>query len=162
LLYISKFSTSFPFADTDVKHRRRDRYSLESNTAVTGVWSSQGAECLSRNGARNKQVTCSIPRVAALLRSQQDTSRYLLICTDCRDTDTSADVSYRPTRTVTPSGAPSQSPIVFYKKQGFTACMYQTGFLFNYRDRREKANYGAPMVRLFILKPCRHVYTGAL
>jgi hypothetical protein len=54
----------------------------------------------------------------------QDTSKYLLICTDCRDTDTAADVSYRIARTVTPSGAPSQSPIVLYKKQDVTACIY--------------------------------------
>jgi hypothetical protein len=111
----------------------RDRYSLDSYTAVTGVSSAHGGECFSRNGGSNKQVTRSIPRVATLVCSQQDTSRYLLICTDSRDTDTAADVSYKSTRTVTPSGAPSQSPIVLYKKQDFTASIYQTGCLFNYK-----------------------------
>jgi hypothetical protein len=96
-------------SNTDVS---RDRYRLNSYTAVTDVRSGQGGACFSRNGAGYKQVTRSIPWVAALLWSQQDASRYLLICTDCGDTDTAADVSYRPTRTVTPSGAPSQSHLL--------------------------------------------------
>jgi hypothetical protein len=60
----------------------RDRYSLDSYTAVTGVRSAQSGDCFSRNGA--KQVTRSIPPVTTLLWPQQDTSRYLVICTDCR------------------------------------------------------------------------------
>jgi hypothetical protein len=45
----------------------RDRYSLDSYTAATGVRSAQGGECFSRNGASNKQVTRSIRRVETLL-----------------------------------------------------------------------------------------------
>jgi hypothetical protein len=37
----------------------RDRDSLDSYTAVTGVRSAHGGECFSRSGASNKQVTRS-------------------------------------------------------------------------------------------------------
>jgi hypothetical protein len=60
--------TSSPFSrtivNTDVS---RDRYTLYSYTAVTGVRSAQGGERFSRNGASNKQITRSIPRVATLV-----------------------------------------------------------------------------------------------
>jgi hypothetical protein len=64
-------STSSPFADAIVKHRRQQSHvqpaQLASYTAVTGVRSAQGGDCFSLNGASNKQVTRSIPRVATLL-----------------------------------------------------------------------------------------------
>jgi hypothetical protein len=50
--------------NTDVS---RDKYSLDSYTAETGVRSAQGGECFSRSGASNKQVTRSIPPIETLL-----------------------------------------------------------------------------------------------
>jgi hypothetical protein len=119
---------------------------------MPGVRSAQDKESFSQTWASNKQVTRTIPRVATVLWLQQDTSRHLLISTDCRDTDPAAYICDRPTRMVTPSGAPSQSLVDSYKKQDFTACMY-----FNFGEslvtsyQREKPNNSDLAVQTFIV-----------
>jgi hypothetical protein len=118
------------FRDTIVKHRRQqsqvqpgqlysvDRCQVGSRLRILlPKWGKKQAGHALYPSCRNASLIA------------RDTSRCLLICTDCRDTDTAADVSYRPTRTVTSSSAPSQSPVVLYKKQDFTSCIYRTGYL---------------------------------
>jgi hypothetical protein len=90
-------------------------------------------------------------------------SRYLLICTDCRDPDTAADVCCRPTGTVpAPSGAPSQLPIVLHRKHDFTASIYQSysSYLSDYKlsTREGLVQFSELAARSFITQTRRRVH----